>query len=1142
MSIHFYRQQELAITFRSDYRKAVFGLFHVAFLDNEDNYVIPSEDKDSIQAALSFYQNFILEGSTYPVYDGKSFYPKPVKDPSVLKQVLGLPDVVYSRLDTSKDILSQIPFADGLKELKSSCYYLIQRDKKLSWSYRDDFKLYCLSYGVFFLYDETKPFMNREIASLPVFFDESRFDEDVSRLYKQATSARFAIDFLGEKADNQFIEEMKKYDSFTFQERIDYFLNDRFDQRLADLNQDPVFRRKYAFLLREYISSLVNFLYDRYCFTVLNKVTTKLSYLTVAKFQSKDHLVYSLSGFHGEMFSSTGKEGTFAFDPKDKENISLLIDQALKDCPNGSLLTIYSHLGLPFAGYEAIKDKEEPFTAASLLASLPFEEKERSSEERYLTAKRYDTFYSYLSGEEEHKVAFLLRRLYESGFEILSSTPILEQDLSSTYTIRISSKLDCASLLKMVSLDPKDSFSLAEEVYPSYILYKNIDEDETLREALKRLDYASNGKACANFYRAFNNITIERALDLVLMTFGCSELKSAKLIDFFAFVLRYPLLVVENEWRMEAIRSGDSLILIALDGMPNQFETYEPNLPYPYVTYGKIAYSFRRSFLSKPVLCSSQKVAIERSILYYTDKYKSMNLGKNDMATMNTYILKQIGLPNDIVSLLNFDKPLLPQLPFEDHLCHLCNHTTPSYHASLTDNPVGIDNAYLTYIFARAAENGVYLSGRILADDYDLSAFYEPLRDGTYTGLFHFDRNYIQPILLPYVNVSAKMVLALLSAFFPNSLSTESYYSQVVSFLSLGDKTIQRLMFDCRKEDYMLLFSHMMVFTHLVFLYLVIGVAYGYYVSQDIVPPSEAEITLNFDYNPRLLYPYVILGRYYNAYTDDLRKGEYYFCSCEKESMLKMAKAFDNVYQQKGYDKKLEAPILLGVIGLPYLVILKYCDYDLSENSVEDLINAIPFKESICRRCLNVNHAALAEPFSKAFPYKENKEAEYVFAVNRMIHDGFRVYSDLPYSQLKYHSDKHFDLSLAIGDNLPFLDYVTEDSVPEALFTFFVMNQDTLKNYLYDFAKLNNGDSEAVATASGILLDANLRSSEEILDFLTDDFDKETRQALLEHFPEIERVRDSYKTPVMQSMVGFFYYLIQMLIEKYAELESRVGR
>lgn len=334
----------------------------------------------------------------------------------------------------------------------------------------------------------------------------------------------------------------------------------------------------------------------------------------------------------------------------------------------------------------------------------------------------------------------------------------------------------------------------------------------------------------------------------------------------------------------------------------------------------------------------------------------------------------------------------------------------------------------------------------------------------------------------------------------------------------------------------------MMVFTHLVFLYLVIGVAYGYYVSQDIVPPSEAEITLNIDYNPRLLYPYVILGRYYNAYTDDLRKGEYYFCSCEKESMLKMAKAFDNVYQQKAYDKKLEAPILLGVIGLPYLVILKYCDYDLSENSVEDLINAIPFKESICRRCLNVNHAALAEPFSKAFPYKENKEAEYVFAVNRMIHDGFRVYSDLPYSQLKYHSDKHFDLSLAIGDNLPFLDYVTEDSVPEALFTFFVMNQDTLKNYLYDFAKLNNGDSEAVATASGILLDANLRSSEEILDFLTDDFDKETRQALLEHFPEIERVRDSYKTPVMQSMVGFFYYLIQMLIEKYAELESRVGR
>ncbi len=257
--------------------------------------------------------------------------------------------------------------------------------------------------------------------------------------------------------------------------------------------------------------------------------------------------------------------------------------------------------------------------------------------------------------------------------------------------------------------------------------------------------------------------------------------------------------------------------------------------------------------------------------------------------------------------------------------------------------------------------------------------------------------------------------------------------------------------------------------------------------------------------------------------------------------MLSLAKAFDRTYQQKGYDRKLEAPILLGVVGVPYLVILKYADFDLSENSVEDLIDAIPFKESICRRCLNVNHAALIQPFTKAFPYKENKEAEYSFAVNRMIHDGFRIFSDYTTPEVRYHPERHYDLSLTLGDNLPFLDY-TEDNVPEALFTFFVMSQDILRNRLYDFAKVGSNNAEAIATASGILLDANLRSPQEILDLMTDDFNKVTKDALLEHFPEIQRVRESFQGPVMQAMIGFFLYLVQELNEKYAELESHVGR
>ena len=103
-----YKQPKRNISFRSDYRKAVFGLFHVAFIDNNNQVLLPEEDRESIKAALDFYSYRILKRSQYPVYDGKSFVMRDSQDKEVLNQVLGLPEEVFMRLDITKEILPQL--------------------------------------------------------------------------------------------------------------------------------------------------------------------------------------------------------------------------------------------------------------------------------------------------------------------------------------------------------------------------------------------------------------------------------------------------------------------------------------------------------------------------------------------------------------------------------------------------------------------------------------------------------------------------------------------------------------------------------------------------------------------------------------------------------------------------------------------------------------------------------------------------------------------------------------------------------------------------------------------------------------------------------------------------------------------------
>ena len=125
MGYQLYKNRKLNISFRADYRQALFGMFHVAFLDNKDDIVLSLDDKDSIESALRFYKERILNRKTYTVTNGNTFDEKESQDNEVLKQVLGLPDALFERLDLSQEIITQLHFDSSLSYLKRESYILL---------------------------------------------------------------------------------------------------------------------------------------------------------------------------------------------------------------------------------------------------------------------------------------------------------------------------------------------------------------------------------------------------------------------------------------------------------------------------------------------------------------------------------------------------------------------------------------------------------------------------------------------------------------------------------------------------------------------------------------------------------------------------------------------------------------------------------------------------------------------------------------------------------------------------------------------------------------------------------------------------------------------------------------------------------
>lgn len=1130
MGYTFYQDQKLNISFRSNYRQAVFGIFHVAFLDNDDHLILPQEDRESILCALSFYQERVLKRPTYPVYDGKGYYPKASSDPEVLNQILGLPKQLFNRLDTSKDILSQLTFKEGLKDLKKEVYLSMAKKTNKKW-FVDDFYMYCLTKGIFFYYEETQPFIEQTVSMLPVFIDEKRLPTYLKKLYREAKCERFIIDYLRTTVDEKTLGTMKKLDKFSLERRLSYFVNDDFDQEIADLDIGLECKRRYTAFLKQYLVSLINVLYDDYCFEVLNQVTTKLSYLSISKLQTNRD-IYALSSYQADMYSFDKKTFFFAKDDKPfiKANFVELQKKGIVDT-----LSLYQSLGLPFEGYQYVRKLVKP-SVNDFLKALPFVGGITKSE-RYLSAKRYDKYYAYLSDAKEHRTSFLNRLLGNQGVHILTDKALLELDDETKVNLLVFKAKRCEPL--DLIFDGKD-FSLEERVLPSYLFSHNQYENQELEQMLHDLDDLSQKKAGFMFFRSLSSASIHQAVDSVLYELGYQPKNSTKLLDFFHFFFYYPLRIMESRYRNQALAEGDTYSLMALDGMPKRMETFEPNLPYPYVTYGSLCYSFRQSYFSQAYICSSEKDAIEYRYDYLKRTYDKLNK-KARVEERNSYILENLGLPNNVSSTIDVSKDILPQIPYQDHICHHCLGAQPSYYEKVDDNEAELYNVYLTYIRANASRHGVYFSDP-LTNDFEFTHFMESIRNGTYHSLLCFDKDKVDPILLPYLDVTPKMIVSMMAGFFGDDMEYDDFLSDVVRFADLGGTVIKKILFDCTPEYYQYIFEFMSVFTRLVYVYKMIELSYSFYVSNDIVSEGECEFCLNMDYNRRLPYPYVILGSVYNAYTDDLKKGEYYFCNCERDSMKKFITRYLQAFQEQPVSKEYTTAVVLGLTGLPFLVINSVADYDLALEGVDGLMNRLKFRDSICRRCTGINHCAYDDPFRKAFPFKDNMQADYAFAINRLAHDGMRILSDSSLLTLQYQPGYHYALNGYFDPKIPIFSYGDGDT-PLKLYTALVPGKEKISSLLYEFANKNPGNAEAIAYASGVILDTYTRDKEVFLHFVEAMPSNQTlRDSVLKFFPEVERVREPFVNIAIEAILGFITYLVEQFIYGYAMEESHIGR
>ncbi len=1142
-----YKETTLYLDFSKDYQKAVFGSLHIAFMTRDEKFVLSQDDYDSLKMSLWFYENRIRNLKKYPVFDAQSYSFKDGREKQVLFQVLGLPHCIFDNLDLNSDILSQLTFVDDLTVLRKECYQNRANEKNQKW-YHDDFKLYCLKKGIYFLYDETIPFIADENPLIPVFFKEEEFDSEFRKEYVSFDYERLAIDFVGVDYDKDFISLMRELDQFPLQKRIDYFINDIYDTDIANVIQEPAYRKRYAKILRRLIASFINYIYDSYSYSVLHVPTIKNSYLTQVKIRNK-RTYYSISSFSGDMFSFDCN--TWFFSNYQKEEIRKTIDELYEKYGGDDLLGIYSRSALPYYGYLQLKDKSI-LTSDDFVSSLSFSD-ELSFSEYFLGVKRFDANYSYFFSSYEHKILFLNRYLTMQGILVYPLKNIERTDLRLNIKI-LEQGRDCS----FASIFDEQQYSLKDRFYRSLIVYDKKFEDKKLEAMLLELDKRSSFKAGYEFFHSFDNRTVRDVVERLLSRYDMMAYLDTAL-SFFSYLVLYPFYTAISQFRTECLRNGEDDILRIYDNFWQQKLSYEPDLKYPYVVKGKLFYAFKETPFSKPYLCKCSKTALEERYRYLsdiqakemddTDEEEDVFFGSLPNEDYEK-ILYELGLPEEVEQYLKgFGENFLSKIPFKKGLCHICQGYDPVDYDCFDEYPHKFYNVYSNYLKQRCYESGYHIDPDFNVKD-TFSSFLIQLKNGNYHSVMSIDRTKpIDPILKPYLDLDESSLISLLSCFYPSEIEQDDMMHALYDFMKLGMDRINELLFNCPSYDITSVLSHIYIFGHLLYVYENLNMAYVTKLSKEIHNDYFETYCFNYDYNPHLVYPYVLLGTRFNAYTDDLNSGHYYFCECDKEHIRNVMNFVLRNFQGRNSDPEWMpsvkpewlAPMVLGVTGIPYPVVLKFKDVDFDTTTVDDIINKMEFRQAICRRCLNVSHSSYMSPFVKAEPLKSENIAELRFANEAMAKDGILC---LDMDGIIAHRTSHNKKINPIDAEalMPFLIPMTKQ-YPESMYRIFNPSREEIQNDLYSLGNQFNIALETLAYATGIILDTYMSTPDVMFQLMTERlYDGDLFKKIDTLFPQMTRLRREFVRPVKYVIICYLAYLYEKLISYYVDMEKHIGR
>ncbi len=1131
----------LYLDFSKDYQKAVFGTLHVAFMTRDEKYVLSNEDYDSLKMSIWFYENKIKNLKKYPVFDSQSYSFKEGTDRQVLFQVLGLPHCVFDNLDFNADILSQLTFSDELVTLRKECYHQRANEINQKW-YHDDFKLYCLKKGIYFLYDETIPFISDENPVVPIFFDEDKFDLDFRKEYDTFDYERLAIDFVGVEYDKNFIEIMKALDQFPLQKRIDYFINDIYSSDIAGIVFDPAYRKKYAKILRRLIASFINYIYDCYSYSVIHTPTVKNSYLTKVLIRNERNY-HSISSFSGDMFSFDCENWFFSV--FQKEEIRKTIQKLYDEYGSDDLLGIYSRSALPYYGYLQLKDKKIT-SALEFMSNLSFSE-ELSFTEYFLGVKRYDANYSYFFSSLEHRLVFLSRYLISQGILVFPLKNIERTDLRLNIKI-LSQNRD----LPFAKLVDEDEYSLKDNFYPSLLVYERKLQDKKLEAMLKELDKRSSLHAGYEFFHSFDNRTVQDAVERLLSRYDMMAYLDIAL-PFFSYLVLYPFYTAISQFRKECLKEGCDDILRIYDNFWQGKLSYEPDLKFPYVEKGKLFYAFKETPFSKPYLCRCSKKALEERYTYLLNVYEKEkdSVAENDPGFENpSDIIYELGLPEEVEQYLKgCGDNFMSKIPYKKGICHICQEYQPVDYDCFDNYPHKFYNVYSNYLKQKCYENGYHIDPNFNVKG-TFSSFLNQLKNNSYHSLFSIDRTKpMDPILKPYLNMDETALLSLLACFYPSEIEQDDMMRALYDFMQLGMDTIKRLLFDCTPSKITFIISNIYIFGHLLYIYENLNMAYVTRLSKKIHDDHFEDYCFNYDYNPHLVYPYIFFGTRFNAYTDDLEGGHYYFCECDKETIRNVMSFVLNNFQGRNSDPEWMpsvkpewlAPMVLGVTGLPYPVVLKFKDVDFDTITVDDIINRMEFRQSICRRCLNVSHSSYMSAFVKAEPFKSENIAELRFANEALAKDGL-LCLDMDSLIDKGLDSKEKINPMDADESMPFLVPMSKQ-FPESVYRIFNPSKEEIQDDLYALSCKFNITQETLAYATGVILDT-YKSNPNVMFQLSVErlYDDNLFAKIDKLFPQIARLRKEFIKPVKTVILSYLSYLYQKLISYYVDKEKHIGR